>query len=161
VLSISSVSLALWGVVLSCWNLCIMRHDYYGATASVDVTKECCQSDCLETLLIDRPLQFLSVIKHKSVVPCREMSRYIITVSVYRVFTSSSGIWHHGNTLILPHAGLRIKRVLDWIYCTLYIHSLRLQAIIAVPLFPQTLQFTVTYTPGCSVFTSRILAVDL
>jgi hypothetical protein len=48
----------------------------------------------------------------------------------------------------------------DWINCTLYIHNSGLQAIQhCVDL--HNLQFTVAHALGFSVFTSRILAVDL
>jgi hypothetical protein len=49
----------------------------------------------------------------------------------------------------------------DWIYCTLYIHTVRDYrqhiAIAIVHIF----QFTVTHALGFSVFTSHILATDL
>jgi hypothetical protein len=49
----------------------------------------------------------------------------------------------------------------DWIYCTLYIHTVqdyRQHSAIAIL---HTLQFTVTRALAFSVFTSRILATDL
>jgi hypothetical protein len=43
---------------------------------------------------------------------------------------------------------------------TFYTFHSGLEAIIALPLFPHTLQFTVAHALGFSVFTSRILATD-
>jgi hypothetical protein len=48
----------------------------------------------------------------------------------------------------------------DWIYCTLYIHNSGLQAITALSL-TYTLQFTVAHAIRFSVFTTRVLAIDL
>jgi hypothetical protein len=49
----------------------------------------------------------------------------------------------------------------DWIYCTLYIHTVRdymqYSAIAILHIF----QFLVTHALGFSVFTSRILATEL
>jgi hypothetical protein len=44
---------------------------------------------------------------------------------------------------------------------TPYTQRSELQAIIALPLFPHTLQFTVTHALGFSVFSSSVLATDL
>jgi hypothetical protein len=48
---------------------------------------------------------------------------------------------------------------LDLLHC-IHSHSSGLQAIIALPLFLHTFQFTVAHTLGFSVFTSCILAMD-
>jgi hypothetical protein len=49
----------------------------------------------------------------------------------------------------------------DWIYCTLYIHTVRDYRQYGAIAILHTLQFTVTHALGFSVFTSRILATDL
>jgi hypothetical protein len=49
----------------------------------------------------------------------------------------------------------------DWIYCTLYIHTLWECAQYSAIAILHTFQFTVTHALGFSVFTSRILATDL
>jgi hypothetical protein len=49
----------------------------------------------------------------------------------------------------------------DWIYCTLYIHTVRDYRQYSAISILHTFQFTVTHTLGFSVFTSCILATDL
>jgi hypothetical protein len=48
-----------------------------------------------------------------------------------------------------------------WIYCTLYIHTVRDYRQYSAIAILHTLQFTFTHALGFSVFTSRILATDL
>jgi hypothetical protein len=68
--------------------------------------------------------------------------------------------------IILSHVGVcsaRIRRGFeldDWIYCTLYIHNTGLQ-LKQRNLYSTRFQFTVSHALGFSVFTSRILAMDL
>jgi hypothetical protein len=49
----------------------------------------------------------------------------------------------------------------DWIYCTLYIHTVRDYGSYSAIAILHALQFTVARALGFSVFTSRILATDL
>jgi hypothetical protein len=49
----------------------------------------------------------------------------------------------------------------DWIYCTVYIHTVRNYRQYGAISLLNTFHFTVTYILGFSVFTSRILATDL
>jgi hypothetical protein len=49
----------------------------------------------------------------------------------------------------------------DWIYCTLYIHTVRDYKQYSAIAVLHTLQVTVTHVLGFSVFISRILATDL
>jgi hypothetical protein len=49
----------------------------------------------------------------------------------------------------------------DWIYCTLYIHTIPDSRQYSAITIPHTLQFTVIHTLGFSVFTTRIMATDL
>jgi hypothetical protein len=49
----------------------------------------------------------------------------------------------------------------DWIYCTLYIHTVRDYRHYSAIAILHTLQFTVTHALGFSFFTSRILATNL
>jgi hypothetical protein len=48
----------------------------------------------------------------------------------------------------------------DWIYCTLYTHTVRDYRQYSAIAILHTLQFTVAHALGFSVFTSRILATD-
>jgi hypothetical protein len=48
----------------------------------------------------------------------------------------------------------------DWIYCTLYIHTVRDYRQYSSIAILHTFQFTATHALGFSVFTSRILATD-
>jgi hypothetical protein len=66
-------------------------------------------------------------------------------------------------TLLLSRVGVSYKTgfgLVDWIYCTLYIHNSRLQAIQHYR-YSTHFQFTVTHALESSIFTSRILATDL
>jgi hypothetical protein len=49
----------------------------------------------------------------------------------------------------------------DWINCTLYIHTLGTTGNYSDIVIVHTFQFTVAHALGTSVFTSRILAMDL
>jgi hypothetical protein len=49
----------------------------------------------------------------------------------------------------------------DWIYCTLYTHTLRDYRQYSAIAILHTFQFTVSQALGLSVFISRILAIDL
>jgi hypothetical protein len=49
----------------------------------------------------------------------------------------------------------------DWIYCTLYIHTVRDYRQYSAIAILHTLQFTVAHAPGFLAVTSRILATDL
>jgi hypothetical protein len=48
----------------------------------------------------------------------------------------------------------------DWIYCALYIYTVRDYRQYSAIVTLHTFQFTVTHALGFSVFTSRILATD-
>jgi hypothetical protein len=65
------------------------------------------------------------------------------------------------NGRILTRVGVTTDGVLDWIYCTLYIHTFRDYRQYNAITILQNLQFTVTHTLRFSVFISRILATDL
>jgi hypothetical protein len=70
----------------------------------------------------------------------------------------------HSSLLIFSRVGVTYKtgfRLDDWIYCTLYIHTLGTTGSTALSLFYTHLQFTIAHILGFSVFTNRILATDL
>jgi hypothetical protein len=51
--------------------------------------------------------------------------------------------------------------LVDWIYCTLYIHTVRNYKYYSDIADLQNSQFIVAHALGFSVFTTRILATDL
>jgi hypothetical protein len=64
----------------------------------------------------------------------------------------------------LSRFGVTYRRVSgsdDWIYCTLYIHTIRDYRQYSAIAVLHTFQFTVAHALEFSVFTSRILATDL
>jgi hypothetical protein len=66
--------------------------------------------------------------------------------------------------LILSHVGVTIKMGFgldDWIYCTLYVHTVRDYRHYSAIAVLHTLQFTVRHALGFSFLTSHILATDL
>jgi hypothetical protein len=66
--------------------------------------------------------------------------------------------------LLLPRVGLTYKTGfgLDvWIYCALYIHTVRGYKQYSALAILHTFQFTVAHALGFSAFTSRIQATDL
>jgi hypothetical protein len=68
------------------------------------------------------------------------------------------------NMNMLPRLGVTNKTGVeldDWIYCTLYIHTVQDYGQYSAIAILHTLQFTVAHALGFSVFTSRILATDL
>jgi hypothetical protein len=70
-------------------------------------------------------------------------------------------MWTIKNELILSRVGWLIRRVSEWIYCTLYIHTTPDKRQYGATVLPHTFQFTVTHALRFSVFISRILATDL
>jgi hypothetical protein len=66
--------------------------------------------------------------------------------------------------LVLSCVGVTYKtgfRLDDWIYCTLYIHTIRDYRQYSAIAVLHTSQFTVAHAPEFSAFTSRLLATDL
>jgi hypothetical protein len=76
----------------------------------------------------------------------------------------SSTFFSHNHPTIFLRVGVTYKTGFgldDWIYCILYIYTVRDYRQNGAITILHTFQFTVAHIPGFSAFTSRILATDL